>query len=39
MKMVFGYILLVTALLMATGALKAFESKVAPYIPLWSTQL
>lgn len=39
LKIVFGCILLVTAILMATGALKALETQIAPYVPLWNTQL
>lgn len=39
LKTVFGVILIITAVLMATGMLREFESLIVPYVPTWSTQL
>jgi cytochrome c biogenesis protein CcdA len=39
LKMTFGIVLLVTALLMATGAFRKMETLLAPYAPAWSAQL
>ncbi len=38
LKKVFGVILVLTAILMATGALRKLESIIVPYVPLWSSQ-
>lgn len=38
LKMAFGALLLITAILMATGILKGFEALIVPYAPIWSSQ-
>lgn len=39
LKVAFGVILVLTAILMATGVLRELESLIVPYVPLWSSQL
>ncbi|MEK7183464.1 MAG: cytochrome c biogenesis CcdA family protein [Patescibacteria group bacterium] len=39
LKMAFGVVLLISAVLMATGVFRELESLIVPYIPTWSTQL
>lgn len=38
LKTAFGVLLIVTAVLMATGLLRELESLIVPYVPIWSTQ-
>jgi len=39
LKTAFGVLLIITAVLMATGVFRKLESLVVPYVPIWSTQL
>ncbi len=39
LKTAFGIILIITAILMATGVFRELESLIVPYVPAWSTQL
>ena len=39
LKLVFGAVLLITAIFMATGVLKGVEALIAPYVPIWSSQI
>lgn len=38
LKTAFGIILIITAILMATGVLRQFESLIVPFLPIWSSQ-
>jgi cytochrome c-type biogenesis protein len=38
LKIAFGVILILTAILMGTGVLRKLESLVVPYVPIWSSQ-
>lgn len=39
LKKAFGIILILTAVLLATGALREIEAFLTPYAPIWSSQL
>ncbi len=39
LKTAFGVVLLISAVLMATGVFRELESLIVPYVPTWSTQL
>ena len=39
LRMLFGALLLVIAIFMATGILKKIELMIVPYAPIWSTQI
>lgn len=39
LKIIFGFLLVFTAIFMATGVFRFLELVVVPYVPIWSSQL